>query len=66
MNKAYLEITMQVPAKLTPRRSRLLDIQGFDTIDEQVLALIDAAVATSKAAPPPAESEVVTDVYISY
>src|SRR5574341_616575 len=38
MNKAYLETTMKVPAKLTPRRSRLLDMQGFDTVDAQELA----------------------------
>jgi hypothetical protein len=40
MNKAYLDITMKVPAKLTPRRSRLLDIQGFDTVDAQELSRV--------------------------
>jgi pyruvate dehydrogenase E1 component alpha subunit len=38
----------------------------LDAIDEQVLRTIDTAVATARAAPPPAESEVATDVYISY
>jgi pyruvate dehydrogenase E1 component alpha subunit len=39
---------------------------ALDAIDEQVLRTIDAAVSTARAAPPPAESEVATDVYISY
>jgi pyruvate dehydrogenase E1 component alpha subunit len=38
----------------------------LDAIDAEVLAVIDAAVAKAKAAPPPAESEIETDVYISY
>jgi acetoin:2,6-dichlorophenolindophenol oxidoreductase subunit alpha len=38
----------------------------LDSIDEQVLRTIDSAVSTARAAPPPAESEVTTDVYISY
>ena len=43
-----------------------LEATQLDAIDTEVLALIDSAVATAKAAPPPPESEVVTDVYISY
>jgi pyruvate dehydrogenase E1 component alpha subunit len=38
----------------------------LDAIDAQVLAEIDAAVTAAKAAAPPADSEVETDVYISY
>ena len=38
----------------------------LDAIDVEVLAQIDTAVAAARAAPPPAESEVGTDVYISY
>jgi pyruvate dehydrogenase E1 component alpha subunit len=38
----------------------------LDSIDEQVLRTIDDAVKTARAAAPPAESEVATDVYISY
>jgi TPP-dependent pyruvate/acetoin dehydrogenase alpha subunit len=38
----------------------------LDAIDAEVLSIIDAAVAKAKAAPPPAESEIATDVYISY
>jgi acetoin:2,6-dichlorophenolindophenol oxidoreductase subunit alpha len=43
-----------------------LSAATLDAIDEEVLAVIDAAVAKAKAAPPPAESELETDVYISY
>jgi TPP-dependent pyruvate/acetoin dehydrogenase alpha subunit len=43
-----------------------LSAATLDAIDEQVLAVIDAAVAKAKASPPPAESELETDVYISY
>lgn len=38
----------------------------LDAIDEQVLAQIDAAVRTARAAPPPAEAEILTDVYATY
>jgi pyruvate dehydrogenase E1 component alpha subunit len=38
----------------------------LDAIDEQVLRTIDGAVAMARSAPPPAESELETDVYISY
>ena len=38
----------------------------LDAIDAEVLALIDAAVADAKAAPPPSEAELTTDVYHSY
>ena len=47
MNKAYPAITMkkeknmsQTSKPLTPRTSRLLDIQGFDTVDAQELARV--------------------------
>jgi acetoin:2,6-dichlorophenolindophenol oxidoreductase subunit alpha len=38
----------------------------LDAIDAEVLGLIDAAVTAARAAPPPPESELETDVYISY
>jgi acetoin:2,6-dichlorophenolindophenol oxidoreductase subunit alpha len=38
----------------------------LDTIDAEVLALIDRAVTQAKAAPMPAEAELTTDVYIRY
>ncbi|MBS0394435.1 MAG: thiamine pyrophosphate-dependent dehydrogenase E1 component subunit alpha [Proteobacteria bacterium] len=38
----------------------------LDAIDAEVLTLIDAAVATAKASPPPSDAELTTDVYLSY
>ena len=38
----------------------------LDAIDHEVLEQIDAAVRAARAAPPPPESELTTDVYISY
>jgi pyruvate dehydrogenase E1 component alpha subunit len=38
----------------------------LDALDQAVLAEIDAAVAGAKAAAPPAEAELTTDVYSSY
>jgi len=38
----------------------------LDAIDAEVLALIDRAVALAKAAPPPVEADLYTDVYINY
>jgi pyruvate dehydrogenase E1 component alpha subunit len=43
-----------------------LPAAALDAIDEQVLKEIDAAVAAAKAAAPPADAEVETDVYITY
>lgn len=39
---------------------------AFDEVDAQVLALIDSAVKKAQSAPPPAETELTTDVYIGY
>ena len=38
----------------------------LDAIDNDVLALIDKAVNEAQSAPPPAISELMTDVYVSY
>lgn len=43
-----------------------LDDAQLDDVDKAVDALIDRAVEEAKAAPPPAVSEVLTDVYINY
>jgi pyruvate dehydrogenase E1 component alpha subunit len=43
-----------------------LSLSELDGIDAEVLAAIGAAVAGAKAAPPPPESELTTDVYLSY
>ena len=38
----------------------------LDRIDEQVLGVIDDAVQSARAAPPGAEADVLTDVYVTY
>ena len=38
----------------------------IDAIDAEVAAMIDRAVAEAKAAPPPAEVDLLTDVYVRY
>ena len=52
-------------AACTAKEGWLSDVE-LDAIDREVLDAIDAAVGKAKAAPPPDESEVTTDVYISY
>jgi pyruvate dehydrogenase E1 component alpha subunit len=43
-----------------------LPVARLDAIDAEVLEQIDLAVRTARAAPPPAEAELETDVYVSY
>jgi pyruvate dehydrogenase E1 component alpha subunit len=43
-----------------------LEAARLDDIDAEVVQLIDEAVTTAKAAPPPPEADVETDVYITY
>jgi pyruvate dehydrogenase E1 component alpha subunit len=43
-----------------------LEAARLDEIDAEVVKLIDEAVTTAKAAPPPPETDVETDVYITY
>lgn len=40
--------------------------EQLDTVDSEVLALIDEAVAQAMAAPPPSLDQITTDVYASY
>ncbi len=47
-------------------RNRALDAGALNAIDEEVLALIDEAVAEARAAPFPSKEEITTDVYVSY
>lgn len=47
-------------------KSGLLTTVQLDSVDGEVLALIDAAVSTARAAPPPAAGELLTDVYLAY
>jgi len=44
----------------------LLDAADLDAVDAEVAELIDTAVATARAAPPPDPSVLLTDVYVSY
>ena len=44
----------------------LLDVAELDVIDAEVMQLIETAVTEARAAPPPAPSEVLEDVYVSY
>jgi TPP-dependent pyruvate/acetoin dehydrogenase alpha subunit len=41
-------------------------VQELDTVEAEVAALIDQAVAAARAAPPPDASALLTDVYVSY
>jgi TPP-dependent pyruvate/acetoin dehydrogenase alpha subunit len=43
-----------------------LQASELDAIDDEVLELIDRVVKAAKAAPPPSDVEIATDVYISY
>ncbi|MQA10610.1 MAG: ABC transporter substrate-binding protein [Pseudonocardiaceae bacterium] len=40
--------------------------EALDTVDSEVAALIDAAVAEAKDAPKPSQADLETDVYVSY
>jgi acetoin:2,6-dichlorophenolindophenol oxidoreductase subunit alpha len=44
----------------------LLEGDQLDAIDGEVKSLIDQALAAAKAAPPPTEADLMTDVYASY
>ena len=46
--------------------SGMIDDAQLESIDNSVLQLIDEAVGEAKAAPKPSESDLLTDVYVSY
>lgn len=46
--------------------AKLLDVDQLDSVDGEVLTLIDEAVAQARAAPKPVADDVLSDVYISY
>ena len=46
--------------------ARLLEAGDLDTIDAEVMALIEQAVAEARTAPKPSPDDVVTDVYVQY
>src|SRR6202035_5197163 len=52
--------------RLRVGEAALLEADALDAVDNEVAALIDRAVASASAAPPPPESELLTDVYVSY
>jgi TPP-dependent pyruvate/acetoin dehydrogenase alpha subunit len=52
--------------RLRVGEAALLEADALDAVDNEVAALIDRAVASASAAPPPLETELLTDVYVSY
>ena len=44
----------------------LLELDALDAVDAEVAELIERAVTSARAAPPPLESELLTHVYVSY
>jgi len=42
----------------------LLDMDALDAVEAEVAALIDRAVEMARAAPPPAEGDLLSDVYV--
>ena len=44
----------------------LLDDAALDTVDAEVMALIDHSVAAARSAAPPTAADLLTDVYVSY
>src|SRR5207244_10055742 len=52
--------------RLRVSEAALLEADALDAVDNEVAELIDRAVASARAAPPPAESELLTDVYVTY
>jgi pyruvate dehydrogenase E1 component alpha subunit len=52
--------------RLRVGEAALLETDALDAVDSEVGALIDRAVASASAAPPPSDSELLTDVYVSY
>jgi pyruvate dehydrogenase E1 component alpha subunit len=44
----------------------IADVSDLNAIDQKVMKLIEESVVEAKAAPNPAEQELLTDVYVSY
>jgi acetoin:2,6-dichlorophenolindophenol oxidoreductase subunit alpha len=44
----------------------LLESEQLDKIDDEIKSFIEQALAEAKAAPPPSEADLLTDVYVSY
>jgi TPP-dependent pyruvate/acetoin dehydrogenase alpha subunit len=46
--------------------ARLLEGEQLDAIDDEIKSYIEQVLAEAKAAPPPSEADLLTDVYVSY
>jgi acetoin:2,6-dichlorophenolindophenol oxidoreductase subunit alpha len=44
----------------------LLEHKEIDAVEDEVATLIDKAVAAAEAAAPPSETDLATDVYVTY
>jgi len=62
--RAELDCLKRFAARVT--QTGELTRSGLDAIDAEVAATIDRAVAEAKAAPPPGEADLLTDVYVRY
>ena len=62
--RAELDCLKRFTARV--RRTGELSQADLDAIDAEVGAMIDEAVDEAKAAPPPAEADLLTDVYVRY
>ncbi|HEX9065553.1 MAG TPA: thiamine pyrophosphate-dependent dehydrogenase E1 component subunit alpha [Streptosporangiaceae bacterium] len=62
--RAELDCLTRFAARVT--ETGQLSASELTAIDEEVAALIDRAVAEAKAAPPPSEADLLTDVYVRY
>jgi acetoin:2,6-dichlorophenolindophenol oxidoreductase subunit alpha len=62
--RAELDCLKRFAARV--RRTGELSQADLDAIDAEVGAMIDEAVDEAKAAPPPAEADLLTDVYVRY
>ena len=52
--------------RLRVGEAALLEADALDAVENEVAELIERAVASARAAPPPPESELLTDVYVTY
>ena len=63
-NRAHRDCLRVFSARVT--QAAVIGSEELEAIDREVGQLIDAAVASAKAAPLPTPRDLVTDVYVSY
>ena len=63
-NRAHRDCLRAFSARVT--QAGVIGSEELEAIDREVGQLIDAAVASAKAAPLPTPRDLVTDVYVSY